>query len=354
MAPIKVQKLENEENWNHFINDKDTKIQQTIQWRTVITNTYTNCKPEYYVAIKENKIIGIFPFFMIKSKIFDNRLISLPFIDTCGFLFKDDNALKYIIEKIKDEHQNTKLEIRLNTFLKNFNKTEKILLKQGFKETKEKKQAIIQLKPEEEMWNKFHKHTRNDIRKAEKSDLTIKIIDDEKELLKFYKLYTHNMKAFGTPPHSYKFFQNMMELMKCNFYGLNCYKDDKIIGSLILLHHKTQGYIAFNASDNKYLQYRPNDLLYWQTIKWSIKNKIQYLDLGQVEINASEGSHALGLQRFKDKWLGDLYDRIYFNYPNNEGISKKDKYKKLRKLWSMLPQFIIKRIGPKICSELGI
>ena len=123
-----------------------------------------------------------------------------------------------------------------------------------------------------------------------------------------------------------------------------------------MLYKNKYGYIAFNVSNSKYRECRPNDLLYWEMLKWSIKKGIQYVDLGQIEKETSD-KRALGLYKFKRKWLGTVYDRIYFyrNQGNKtkEG-EKKDKLKKLRKIWSNLPLFLIKKIGPEIASQLAI
>ena len=165
------------------------------------------------------------------------------------------------------------------------------------------------------------------------------------------------MKKFGSPQHSFNFFGNMLKLMGKNFVGFNCYKDKKMVGSLIMLNYNKSGYIAFNVSKTEYRNFRPNDLLYWVAIKWAINNNLKSIDMGQVDKNSSD-SRAIGLYKFKKKWLGDLYDRIYFYYSfskfkeKNEG--KKDKLKRLRNVWRKLPLFITKRLGPKVTSQLGV
>jgi hypothetical protein len=75
-----------------------------------------------------------------------------------------------------------------------------------------------------------------------------------------------------------------------------------------------------------------------------------------VDKSSQEGSHAYGLSKFKSKWLGDLYDRIYFNYSEKKegNQEKRDNLKKYRKIWKRLPAPIVKIIGPKICSQLGV
>ena len=144
--------------------------------------------------------------------------------------------------------------------------------------------------------------------------------------------------------------------MKNKSYGLNCYLNGKLIASIILFYEKKYGYIAFNISNKKYKECRPNDLLYWNIIKTAIKKNIKYIDMGQVEKDAEKGTRAYGLYNFKKKWLGTLYERIYLTYffKKGDGRGNKEKLKKFRKIWKKLPLFLTKIIGPKITSQLGL
>jgi len=353
---MKIQKLteENKHLWKDLIKkDKDSKFQHILKFKNVLEKTYKNCEERYYFI----KNRAIFPFFLVKSKLLGNRIISLPFLDNGGFLGNyTQEEIKELLKLLKKEGHVKHIEVRLNSSFKNIKQDNKIFTNLGFVKDSSKQQSIIKLKSEKDMWKKFHKHTRNDIRKAEKSGLTLRKIKDEQELKKFYKLYAQNMKYFGTPQHSYSFFQNFFKIMKENVIGFNCYYENDLAGSIILFYNRQQGYIPYNVSKPKYRQYRPNDLLYWEMIKLAIKKRIKYLDLGQIDKDSSN-QKAIGLYKFKRKWLGDVYDRIYFYYDlekkENKG-GKKDKLKKFRSTWKKIPAIILKKLGPKIASELGI
>lgn len=312
--------------------------------------------------IKKGDVKTIFPFFLIKSKIFGNRLISLPFLDFGGVRGEFDK--KFILEVLNEIKEKFKgdsryLEIRLNSFSPDYKKIEKILLEEGFKKELKGYQFILKLKKEEELWEGFDRLARKGIKKAKKSDLRIKEMDSEKELRIFYDLYIKNMRNFGTPQHSYEYFANLLKKFKENFRGLNCYKNEKLIGSLIVLYSEDYMYAAYNFSEHNSLIYQPNDLLYWKMITWAIKNNIKYFDFGQCEPNVEKGTHAYGIYKFKRKWTGDLYERPYFKYSfgcvgDKENSSEKDKYKKMIGLWKTLPLPIIKKLGPKIASQLAL
>ncbi len=355
---IKLLNRTNESLLHDFLNkNKNKQVSYSLQFRDAIEASYLNCKSFYFLVFEGQKVVGFLPFILIKSKIFGNRLISSPFLDVGGFLGKFDKgcideAISYVtkLEKLKY------VEVRMNKSMSGFESCKKILKKSQFVDNPEKHQLIVDLTSKEDMWKRFHKHTRNDYRMSKKSGLVLSKIDSLKKLNQFYKLYICQMKTFGSPPHSKKYFINLFELGKDSiFSGFNCYKDNAIAGSIIILYYGKNGYVAFNVSNPDFRDCRPNDFLYWNVIKECIKNKLTRLDLGQVELDLKFGTRARGLYKFKIKWLGKTYERNYFRY-NPQGvieISGKSKLKKLRGIWKLLPLWAIKLVGPKICSELG-
>ena len=353
---------ENEKSiWKEQVDKSDnSKPCQNIEFIEVIKKTYKNCKEKHFISAEKDQAKFIFPLFNVKSKFFGNRLISVPFLEEGGFFGEVDfDSVKQIIERLKIKKGKFRyIEIRLTNSEKNFEKTREILKKNNFVEEISKQQFITKLSSAEEMWKKFHKHTRNDIRKAQKSDLVLKKIESPKEIKEFYKLYLREMKNFGTPQHSFKFFRNLFNIMGMKTLGLNCYKEKKLIGSLIFIHSLKKGHVIVNVSKSNYRKFRPNDLLYWEMIKFAIGRNINQINLGQVEASVAKESHAKGLYNFKKKWLGNLYNRVYFYYSFNKGgekvQGKKDKLKKFRKIWKRLPLFVLKKIGPVLTSELGI
>jgi len=303
----------------------------------ILEKAYSSCKD-----ISTNKI----PLVKLSSIILGEKIIALPFLDIIDI--EDDK--KEIREITKNEGN---IEIRLSESNPKLRLLEKIFLDYGFKKNIARGHIISELTTQEDFWKRFHKHTRNDIRKAEKSELKIKKINSIWELKEFYKLYFRQMKSFGTPQHSFKFFRNCFEIMGRDFFGLNCYKEHKLIGSIILFLENNYAYVSFSVSNYKFRNFRPNDLLYWESLKWCFDNSIKYFDIGQIDLNPEKGTRAEALLKFKKKWLGKEYKKIYFTRGFEYSQSKKDSLKKFRKIGKILPNFIIKIIGPKICSQLG-
>jgi len=351
----------NKDYWEDF-EKKNENIppQHLLNWKRALEKSYKNCSGKYYFNRGEMGEGPIFPFLIVKSKLLGNRAISQPFLDFGGPLGKpDEGFFSEVLEELKKIPEIDKIEIRLNNFNEHYDEMEKTFIKLGFKKEFKKNQLILKLKSEDDLWNDFNRITKKGIKKAEKSSLKLKDLDNEEELKAFYNLYMRNMRNFGTPQHSYGFFKNLSNLFKEGFKGINCYKEEKLIASLLVLYGKDYMYAAYNVSEPKFLIYQPNDLIHWEMIRWGIKKGIKYFDIGQCDSNAEQGTHAAGIYRFKSKWGARIYDKYYFHYKIREDLKTerpkgRSEYEKVIKIWKKLPLPIIKKIGPRIASQLAL
>ena len=92
-----------------FINSEtnNTSIYHTFNWQRVIEGTY-GYKPYYIVAIKNNSVKGLLPFFQVRGLNGKKRMICLPFshwvspvYDTPATLNHMLDYSEYIARKIK-------------------------------------------------------------------------------------------------------------------------------------------------------------------------------------------------------------------------------------------------------------
>ena len=324
-------------------------VQEDPRLTKVMVNSYKNLED---VSIETKKVYV--PLIRVRSKIFSEKIVSLPFMDIGGIF---GNLKGGDIFDLISSPTTKKINIKLNEFDKDLAKKSSFLKGEGFVEIYKKCQFYISLEDPKMKWAKFHKHTRNDIRKAEKSGLKIVNMNSPIEIKKFYRLYFNQMKDFGTPPHSLKFFLNLFVEFGEDFYGLNCYRQNNLIASTLVIKAKNVSFLWFNISNPNYRGFRPNDLLYWENIKYLYRKNVKYLDVGQVDA-LSENPREKGLFKFKQKWLGKTYKNKHYIYTFGKGIRETQEVgnslKKFRRIWPFLPNSLIKIIGPKITSEIGV
>ena len=188
---------------------------------------------------------------------------------------------------------------------------------------------------EQELWESLRKTLRHEIKNAQEHRLEIKKCKNLKELKKFYKLYVANLKHKKTIPYPWPLIQFLYQNSSSELL-LALYKRKVIGGELFLRYNKFVHYFL-SASDYKYRDFSVSHLLLWEKIK-SLVGKDIIFDLGA----SPRGS---ALEVFKRGWGGKEYP-IY-----QIGIKRKDEHlrsSKLRNIWGLLPNFVIKRLSSRL------
>lgn len=331
----------NEKAWgNYILHSSSSHFYHQIGWRNVVHKTYRH-KPIYLVAYEKENIKGILPLFLMKSMIFGKRLISMPFGPYGGTVTDDDNVKELLIsqaKKLTEEHKLDYLELR-------YPRKPDLDLPQHMMHIS----MVLELNEDSEIvWKKLDKKARNSTRKAMKSGLTFSL--DREHLHDFYNLYALNMRELGTPVHKYGFFSNLLDEFPENVYIANVHHENKAIAGMIILTFKDTMISGWAASDSRFLNKNPNNILYWETIKYGCENGYKYFDFGR----SIKGS---GTYNFKKKWATTPKQLHYSFYLNKaREIPRVDphnpKYEKSIKRWQRLPFWVTKILGPRIRKHI--
>jgi FemAB-related protein (PEP-CTERM system-associated) len=339
MMHLKIQELrkKDENEWDTFVRETDdTTFFHLIGWKNVIEKTYK--RKSYYLIARENgEIKGILPLFLMKSALFGNKLISVPFCDYGGVCANDEQTKTLLIEeakKITKEKGADYLELRQLHGNCCELKTKDIYFT-----------LILDLKQDSDfLWINFNKKVRNAIRKAIKSNL--KVTMGREYINEFYDIFSKNMRDLGTPVHSINFFKNILREFPNKTNILITRYEEKAIGAMYLLQFKDTIYAPWVSSDRQCFHFNPNNMLYWEAIKYGCEKGFKYLDFGRSKWNS-------GTFRFKEPW-GAIPKQLHYlyylnsldNMPNLDPSNPK--YRTLTKVWKRLPVSIATKMGPKI------
>jgi len=279
------------------------------------------------------------------------RFVSLPFTHFCDPLISSYSEFEQIFNAIQNQQisrQFSFIELRIM----NLNTT---YYPPDFKIQKLFKIHILNLNKDPEILRAtFHKnHIQRGIKKAEKSDINLKKGIDIKDLKEFYKLQLRTRRKHGVPPQPYSFFVNLWkELYPENRMDLLLVEHrHKTIAGIILLKFKNRVCYQYGASDENYLQYRPNHLLMWHAIKNACEEGFEYFDFGKSSIENT------GLIEFKNRWGTEEFDIAHLYYPDIHGmqtISRKSiKYKFTNLIWGNAPLALTELGGKLLYKHLG-
>jgi FemAB-related protein (PEP-CTERM system-associated) len=331
------------ESWDAFVAfHPDSTNYHLYGWRDVIEKSFGH-RVFYLVARNgNNEIRGILPLAYMKSGIFGNFLVSLPFFNYGGILCNDDETGKALLDetgKILGEMGADHVELRhLGDPV------------QGLATKEHKVTMIMDLEPDEEaQWKSLDAKVRNQVRKAEKSGL--KIVSGHLELLNgFYKVFCRNMRDLGTPVYGRKFFQNVLETFPDTTRIISVMLGDKTVASGILAWFRDTLEVPWASSISDHKDKCPNNLLYWEAIRFAIRNGSAKFDFGRS--TPGEGTY-----RFKKQWGAEPV-QLYWQYLLKDGEkipelnTKNPKYELAIKIWQRLPLAVTNILGPRIVRNI--
>ena len=330
---------EEEKAWDSYVyKSSSSTFYHQLGWRNVVKKTYKH-KPIYLVAKENGEIEGVLPLFLMKSMIFGKKLVSVPFAPYGGVCADDGIGEKMLIEeaiRVADEFDADYLELRyLNKNGNNPNPTT----------NSNYVTFILDLDINTEVvWRLFNNKVRNAIRKAIKSGVKIA---NESHIDEFYGLYTRNMRDLGTPPHSFTFFKNLLHEFPEHTRVVSVKYDGVSVAAMLLLYFKDTIISGWAASDRRYRNVNPNNLLYWEVIKAGCEAGYKYFDFGR----SLRGS---GTFKFKKPWGGEIkqlhYQYHLFNNRKNmpDTSQSNPKRQKFAGIWGRLPLKLATAIGPLI------
>ena len=330
-------------SWDAFVaSHPDSTNYHQYDWRKVMEKSFGH--KTYYLVAKNsgNNICGILPLVHMKSWLFGSFLVSLPFFNYGGFLCDGENVVEAIFNNarsILDEVCADHVELR---HINNHH--------DGLATKQHKVTMILDLENDEEtQWKALGVKVRNQVRKAEKSGLTA--VTGHLELLDgFYEVFCRNMRDLGTPVYGRNFFQNILETFPNTTRVISVMLEGKTVASGIMSWFRDSLEVPWASSISDYREICPNNLFYWEAIKFAIRNNSRKFDFGRS--TPGEGTF-----RFKKQW-GAKPVQLYWQYllKNGEQLPelnpKNPKYELAIKVWQRLPVSLTKVLGPQIVKNI--
>ncbi|MFZ3137469.1 MAG: FemAB family XrtA/PEP-CTERM system-associated protein [Thermodesulfovibrionales bacterium] len=330
--------------WTSYVMDSPlSHCYHQVGWKNVIEQSFGH---NTYYLLAENssgKIKGILPLIHIKSNFFGNYMVSLPFFNYGGICADSTDAYSCLLsEAIRiakgEKAEHIELRHMENKTIDLPVKTAKVSMRLSLPEKSE------------DLWKSLPSKLRNQIRRPEKEDMHTQIGRHE-ELDSFYEVFSVNMRDLGTPVYSKEFFKNILKEFPESTWICSVYnKDGEPAAAGFLVGFKRMLEIPWASSQQKYNQYSPNMLLYWNVLKFACDNGYRVFDFGRS--TPGEGTY-----RFKEQW-GAKPTQLYWHYwlrnggPLPELNPKNPKYQLAIKIWQKLPVSLTRLLGPKIVKNL--
>ena len=165
-------------------------------------------------------------------------------------------------------------------------------------------------KTEQELFSSFKESNQRNIRKSINNGVTVSLDQSFNAVRDFYRLNCLTRKRHGLPPQPSGFFRNVHELILSRDLGMiiTALFEGKAIAASIFFHFGRNAIFKYGASDKRYLEHRPNNLVMWEAIKCCRNRGNVNLNLGRTESGDS------GLLQFKRIWGGREGSLQYHKY----------------------------------------
>lgn len=337
--------------WDEFIaNQEYSTIFHTAAWARVIKEAY-GYSPRYYVLEDEkSEITAAIPFYLVKSILTGKRLVCLPFSDYCYPLGKENHDISLLLNSAKKEVDTEAVSYMETRGWSNgaapadpdLKKHDHYIL------------HLINLEPNiDVVEQRLQERVKKSIRQGRKRGMTVRITSSEDDLNQFYRLHIATRKKLGVLTQPKSFFKAVYRHIisqRLGFMAIGELEGKAIAGRIFLIYRDVI-YAKFQASDENYLNKRPNHIILWEVLKYACDNGYKNCDLGRCSSNGES------LRAFKLGWGAKEIDLPYFYYPDTRGFiavnEKSTKYKILQSLLHKMPKFAFKAIGSMLYKHVA-
>jgi FemAB-related protein (PEP-CTERM system-associated) len=342
VAPLDVADAVSEAEWSAFVDGSPAaSTYHQWRWRAVFEQAFGH-ETVYLGARTGDTLVGVLPLVFFDSWLFGRFAVSLPFVNYGGVLADSDAVGDALVERAIAAARargcaHLELRHRARRFAPLIAKQHKVGMMLPLPRT------------QEAAWQQLDRKVRNQIRKAEKSDLTA--VSGGRELLDdFYEVFARNMRDLGTPVYSRRFFEAIVrQFPAAARVFLVRHRDVTVAGAVSLRWRETLE-VPWASSLRRYRAWCPNNLLYWALLRHAVTEGCQLFDFGRSTPNE-------GTFHFKRQW-GAVPEALCWEYWLPPGRSMPDqspanpKFKAAIAVWQRLPLGVTRLVGPRIVRSI--
>ncbi len=306
-------------------------------WKRVMDRTYAY--PSHYLMAKRGgHIEGVLPLFQVKSRIMGHSLTTPP----GGLCAQNEEAAVALVQRAKELTADLNAKyLALRDCPKEWNN--------GLVSVREHYTMVRDLPAQtDELWKSLDKRLQRHVRLAREGDLQVSLGDGE-YLDDFYAVYRTFLRDIGTPTFGRALLRNVVEEFGDKLLICCVRWQGHLIGAYSAFLFRDAIVGAWGGSVHKYLDRRPNHMIYWTYMAYGCEHGFGCIDLGR----SRKGS---GHYQFKKGWGAQprlRYQQYYLNRiskpPAVGGSLEGDaRYRLFVNVWRRLPLTLTEALGPHL------
>jgi len=329
-----------EKRWDDFVRGHaDGTFYHLSAWKKVIGAQLRH--PTYYIYVeRDDSIDGVLPLARVKSWLFGDALISLPFLVYGGPVSNSDESRDALIDYAKTLAEDLGvdyLELRNRRRLTDWPAKDKyVTFRKAIESDVDSNLMAIPRKQ------------RAVIRKAIKTGL---VAEFDERTDRLYDILSECKRNLGTP-----FFSNRYLACLKDTFGEDCeiltvLHQDEILTSVMSFRFRNQILPYYGGGGMAARRFGANDFMYWKVMEDACERGVEVFDFGR----SRKGT---GPYNFKKYWGFEPEQLSYEFYLVRarelpEADPSSGKYKRFIDAWSRLPLPLAKLVGPPLARLLG-
>lgn len=306
-------------------------------WRRVMEDALGHESYWWVARGPAGEVGGVLPLVRVRSRLFGDYLISMPFLNYGGPL-GSPTARGALARRAAEQARTLGVDL-----LELRNRAE---LSADPLERNQRKVTVVKALPEssEELWEDgLRSKVRSQVRRPMKEGMEVR---DGAELLDpFYDVFSTTMRDLGTPVLPKAFFEAIREHLPDAVLFMTVELEGEPLAAGCGLHWNGELEITWAGASREHSRLAPNMLLYWGMMEKAV-------ELGMGRFNFGRCTPDSGTHRFKRQWGTEDHPLPWLQWSESGTSSPPDpdspKYRTAIDLWRRLPVGLTNVIGPPI------
>jgi serine/alanine adding enzyme len=326
----------------HVLANVSSRNCHLTAWKRIVERAFGH--QTYYLVSEDvdGQIDGVLPMARLRSWLFGDFMVSLPFLNYGGPCASDEGTAKRLVEAgttLASSLGVRHLEIRTErpTDYGLTVRSAKVSMRISLPDTAD------------DLWRQFPAKLRSQVNRAQREGMNVRIGGAE-ELDAFYSVFAVNMRDLGTPVYGKQFFAEILAEFAGDARICCIYLGAIPVAAGFLLAFRDTLEIPWASALRAFNRLSPNMLLYWSVLKYGCEQHYRVFDFGRSSPDS-------GPYRFKAQW-GAQPVPLYWHYWLRPGVALPDlsprnpRMQAAIRVWQRLPIGITRLLGPRIVKNL--
>lgn len=310
-------------------------------WRRVIEQAFGH-NTLYTLALRDGAVVGVLPLAQVKSALFGNTLISVPFCVYGGPIGVDRQTIAALEDHAAERMAATgasAVEFRYQNEVESDWQTRSDLYVTFRKKIDAEAEKNLKAIPRKQ---------RAMVRKGIQNGL-LSISNSDTDTL--HRVYAESVRNLGTPVFSRQYFRILAEVFADCMDVVTILDSDRPVASVMNFYFRDEVLPYYGGGTALARGLAANDFMYWEVMRRAAERGARTFDFGRSKIDT-------GAFAFKRNW-GFEPASLHYRYALAPGADIPDhnpnnpKYRFFIKAWKKLPVPVANLLGPYIVRGIG-